>query len=363
MSVEKGIYLEHFSLDSMRKLAEKQLRVEKSRDLWKKLFITFSLVRDGNNLLEVNSFNGSLFNDENLSIIVGKNLSVTNDIVIRVIRLLTTFKDANIRQKINFSIEEEEIGSIYESLLDLKPYLTSNSEFKLISQTTERKSTGSYYTPKSLIDILIRTTLQPLVEDKLKKAGNDLDKRKKAILDLKVCDPACGGGTFLLSAMDFLGKILAEIKTGIENPLEEDLREARREILQYCIYGVDMNPLAVELAKISLWLRACVKDKPLNFLDNHIKCGNSLVGLGQKMEIKEINPNAFKAISGSNATGIPTENKKLQNQARNNIKKEIKERKKEHKTTMITSFFTDKRTADICSIKFEEIINMQKKKK
>jgi len=90
---------------------------------------------------------------------------------------------------------------------------------------------------------------------------------------------------------------------------------------------------------------------------------DSLVGLGQKMEIKEINPNAFKAISGSNATGIPTENKKLQNQARNNIKKEIKERKKEHKTTMITSFFTDKRTADICSIKFEEIINMQKKKK
>ncbi|HDZ16779.1 MAG TPA: hypothetical protein ENH75_00720, partial [archaeon] len=358
LPVERGIYLEHFSLDSMRKLADKQLRVEKSRDLWKKLFITFKLVRDGNNLLGVNSFNGSLFKDENLSIIIGKNLSVTNDIVIRVIRLLTTFKDANIRQKINFSIEEEEIGSIYESLLDLKPHLASNSEFKLISQTTERKSTGSYYTPKPLIDILIRTTLQPLVEDKLKKAGNNLDKRKKAILDLKVCDPACGGGTFLLSAMDFLGKKLAEIRTGLKNSMEDDLRNARRDVLQYCIYGVDMNPLAVELAKISLWLRACVKDKPLNFLDNHIKCGNSLIGLGQKMEINEIIPNAFEAVSGNKAIGIPSENKKIRSKAREVIKSEIKQRKIKGITTLITSFFTEKRTADICSAKFKEIIDM-----
>ena len=362
LPVKKGIYLEHFSLDSMRKLAEKQLRVEKSRDLWKKLFITFRLVRDGNKLLEVNSFNGSLFKDENLSIIVGKNLSVTNDIIIRVIRLLTTFKDANIRQNINFSIEEEEIGSIYESLLDLKPHLASNSEFKLISQTAERKSTGSYYTPKSLIDILTRTTLQPLVEDKLKKVGNDLDKKKKAILDLKVCDPACGGGTFLLSALDFLGKKLAEVRTGSDSPLEDDLRDARREILQHCIYGVDINPLAVELAKISLWLRACVKDKPLNFLDNHIKCGNSLIGLGQKTDISGINPDAFKAVSGNPSTGIPKENTKLQNMARKIIRDEIKEqRKSKRKITTITAYMTDTRTADICSAKFQEIIDMSER--
>ncbi|KKN20351.1 hypothetical protein LCGC14_0936480, partial [marine sediment metagenome] len=359
LPVEKGIYLEHFSLDSMRKLAEKQLRVEKSRDLWKKLFITFKLVRDGNQSLEVNSFNGSLFKDENLSIIIGKNLSVTNDIVIRVIRLLTTFKDANIRQKINFSIEEEEIGSIYESLLDLKPHLASNSEFKLISQTTERKSTGSYYTPKALIDILIRTTLQPLVEEKLKKAGNDVEKREKAILDLKVCDPACGGGTFLLSAMDFLGKKLAEVRTGSDSPLEDDLRKARREVLQHCIYGVDMNPLAVELAKMSLWLRACVKDKPLNFLDNHIRCGNSLIGLGQKTEIETIDPISFSAIPGNKETGILTENTKLQNMARKYIRNEILEQKKDQrKISRITAFMMEKKTADICSAEFQKIIDL-----
>ena len=353
-----SLYFEQFSLSSLRIRAEKPIKAEKNYDLWNKMLITFNLIRDGNSLLGVNSYNGSLFKEDNLRIILKNGMKISNDIVLKVIRLLTTSANHKVRQRINFlEVSEEEIGAIYESLLDFKPYISSTSQFQLI-EGTERKSTGSYYTPKALIDILIRTTLQPLVDDRLIKAGDDGYAREKAILDLKVCDPACGGGTFLLSALDYLGKKLAEIRTSSDSPLEDDLREARREILQHCIYGVDMNPLAVELAKISLWLRACVKDKPLNFLDNHIKCGNSLVGLGQKMEIKEINPNAFKAISGNLSTGIPKENIKLQNQARNNIKKEIKERKKEGKTTMITSFFTDKRTANVCSIKFQEIINM-----
>ncbi len=353
-----SLYFEQFSLSSLRIRAEKPIKAEKNYDLCNKMLITFNLVRDGNFLLGVNSYNGSLFKEDNLRIILKNSMKISNDIVLKVIRLLTTSANHKVRQRINFlEVSEEEIGAIYESLLDFKPYISSTSQFQLI-EGTERKSTGSYYTPKALIDILIRTTLQTLVEDRLIEAGDDEHARESALLDLKVCDPACGGGTFLLSALDYLGKKLAEVRTSSDSPLEDDLREARREILQHCIYGVDMNPLAVELAKISLWLRACVKDKPLNFLDNHIKCGNSLVGLGQKMEIKEINPNAFKAISGSNTTGIPTENTKLQNQARNNIRKEIKERKKEGKTTMITSFFTDKRTADICSAKFMEIIDM-----
>ena len=100
------------------------------------------------------------------------------------------------------------------------------------------------------------------------------------------------------------------------------MREARREILQHCIYAVDLNPLAVELVKISLWLRACVKDKPLNFLDNHIKCGNSLIGVGKEFNFDNIPNEAFIAIKGNKQTGIPDENIKLQNMARKQIKKE-----------------------------------------
>ncbi|HDZ17839.1 MAG TPA: hypothetical protein ENH75_06090 [archaeon] len=353
-----SLYFEQFSLSSLRIRAEKPIKAEKNYDLWNKMLITFNLVRDGNFLLGVNSYNGSLFKEDNLRIILKNGIKISNDIVLKVIRLLTTSANHKVRQRINFlEVSEEEIGAIYESLLDFKPYISSTSQFQLI-EGTERKSTGSYYTPKALIDILIRTTLQPLVEDRLIKAGDDDHAREKAILDLKVCDPACGGGTFLLSALDYLGKKLAEIRTGSDSPLEDILRRARRDILQHCIYGVDMNPLAVELAKISLWLRACVKDKPLNFLDNHIKCGNSLIGLGQKMDINKIIPEAIEAIAGNKATGIPSENRSLRSKAREIIKKEIREMEKEGKKTLITSFFTERRTADICSMKFKEIINM-----
>jgi len=354
-----SLYFEQFSLSSLRIRAEKPIKAEKNYDLWNKMLITFNLVGDGNSFLGVNSYNGSLFKEDNLGIILKNGMKISNDIVLKVIRLLTTSANHKVRQRINFlEVSEEEIGAIYESLLDFNPYISSTLQFQLI-EGTERKSTGSYYTPKALIDILIRTTLQPLVEDRLIKAGDDEHARESAILDLKVCDPACGGGTFLLSALDFLGKKLAEVRMGSDSPLEDDLREARREILQHCIYGVDMNPLAVELAKISLWLRACVKVKPLNFLDNHIKCGNSLIGLGQKIEISGINPNSFKAISGNKSTGIPNENTKLQNMARKIIRDEIKEQKKsKKKITTITAFMTDTRTADICSTKFQEIINM-----
>ncbi len=358
-----SIYFEGFSLSSIRMLAEKPIKVERNYDLWNKLFLTFNIVGQGNKFLEINAYDGGLFYSKNLKIILKNELKLSNDVLLMIIRLLTTTGTNNIRQRINFlEIKEEEIGAIYESLLDFKPYINKKYTFQLI-EGTERKSTGSYYTPRALIDILIRTTLQPLVEDRLKETGDDKDEKEKAILDLKVCDPACGGGTFLLSALDYLGKKLAEVRTGSDSPLEDELREARREILQHCIYGVDMNPLAVELAKMSLWLRACVKDKPLNFLDNHIKCGNSLIGLGQKTEISGIEPDSFKAISGNKSTGIPNENTKLQNMARKIIRDEIKEQKKsKKKITTITAFMTDTRTADICSIEFQKIIDMSETK-
>ncbi|MBN1215715.1 MAG: N-6 DNA methylase [Candidatus Lokiarchaeota archaeon] len=357
-----SIYFEEFSLTTLKMLAEKPIKPEKNYDLWNKMFLTFNLVGNGNEFLEINTYNGGLFDDDNLKIILENKLKISNNVLLKIIRDITTTKTNNIRQRINFlEINEEEIGAIYESLLDYKPYVNENHHFQLI-EGTERKSTGSYYTPKELIDILIRTTLQPLVEDRLKNIENDINEKENAILDIKVCDPACGGGTFLLAALDYLGKYLAEVRTGIDSPLDVDLREARRDILQHCIYGVDLNPLAVELAKISLWLRASVKNKPLNFLDNHIKCGNSLIGFGQRININEINPNAFNAISGNKSTGIPSENKKLMIRAREIIKKEINERKIKGSPTLITSFFIKKRTADICSLKFQEIINMSENK-
>lgn len=352
------LYFEQFSLSSLRILAERPIKADMNWDLWNRLFLSFKIVKEGNEFLEVPCYNGALFKDENLALILGNNLKISNDLLLNIIRLLTTSITNNMRQRINFmEIKEDEIGSIYESLLDYKPAITLNTQFQLIPETAERKSTGTYYTPKELIDILIRTTLQPLVEDRIKDI-KDPQEREKIILDLKICDPACGGGTFLLASLDFLGKKLAEVRTGTDSPPEDDLRVARRDILQHCIYGVDKNPLAVELAKISLWLRACVKDKPLNFLNNHIKLGNSLIGLGQKIDINRINPDAFRALKGHKATGIPPESSKLQNLARERIRKEIKIQKTKGKITRITAFFTEKQTSDICSYEFQKLIDL-----
>ncbi|MHA1338827.1 MAG: Eco57I restriction-modification methylase domain-containing protein [Promethearchaeota archaeon] len=352
-----SIYFEEFSISKLRKLVEKPIKADNNIDLWEKIFITFELVQNGNDLLDINAFNGSLFDNQNLPIIFGNKLKLSNEILLKIIRELTTTTIDNIRQRINFlEIQEEEIGAIYESLLDFKPVINDQLRFYLAAGT-ERKSTGTYYTPKELIDILIKTTLKRVVEDKLAKAGNSTKDKENAILDIKVCDPACGGGTFLLATMDYLGKILAEIRTGKNDPLEDYLRDARRDVLQHCIYGVDLNPLAVELAKISLWLRAAVKDKPLNFLDNHIKCGNSLVGLGQKKKIKRFDPEAYTAIKGNKQIGKDLENRKMQNMARKIIRNENRTFDAEIKTSFITNYLFDKKTADICSIKFNEIIN------
>ncbi len=360
-----SLYFEEFSLSSIRSLAEKPIKGDNKYDLWSRMFLTFDLMWKGNDFLEVPCYNGGLFKDEKIPIILNNNLKISNDMFLKFIRLLTTSKVNNVLQRINFlEISEEEIGAIYESLLDYKPIIDKNINFNLV-EGTERKSTGSYYTPKELIDILIRTTLQPLVKDRLEKAGKKKEDKEKAILNLKICDPACGGGTFLLAALDYLGKILAEIRSGSDIPSKKELREARREILQHCIYAVDLNPLAVELVKISLWLRACVKDKPLNFLDNHIKCGNSLIGIGKEFDFTEIQPETYAAIKGNKQTWIPNENTKLQNMARKWIRKEA-----DLKTPSLYPLIYDKDTIisiaerfqKISSIKedsFEDIINKE----
>ncbi|MBD3213552.1 MAG: N-6 DNA methylase [Candidatus Lokiarchaeota archaeon] len=348
-----SIYFEEFSLSSLRYLSERPIKTQKHYDLWNKLFLTFKLVDKGNALLDVNCFNGSLFNDNFIPIIINNNLKVCNDVLLNIIRLLTTSKNYNVLQKINFlEISEEEIGAIYESLLDYKPEIDNNSHFQLV-QGDDRKSTGSYYTPKSVVDLLIKSTLESTIneiESSDIKSDHKLDKLK----EIKICDPACGGGTFLLSAMDLLGRKIAEINTEIEINSEENLREARREVLQKCIYGVDRNPLAVELSKVSLWLRASVNDKPLNFLDNHIKNGNSLIGLEAYGKDLMIQPENFKAPNKANKDLKP-DYKKL----KNHIKKEVALKSKSEKKVMhITSFTSGKEDLISDLDKFQKLLQM-----
>jgi len=150
----------------------------------------------------------------------------------------------------------------------------------------ERKLTGSYYTPEYIVDYIVKHTIGPTLERRWNDALKAKTSLRDATLSIRVVDPAMGSGHFLLGAVEFLGtKLLEAVQKDLETGhiTEEQAarytpEEAKREVLSHCIYGVDLNELAVELAKVSLWLFTISKQKPLSFLDHRLKHGNSLIG-------------------------------------------------------------------------------------
>jgi len=157
-------------------------------------------------------------------------------------------------------------------------------ELYLTGDRGERKATGSYYTPDYIVDYIVEKTVGPVVEERWKEALSKNESLIEATLSVKVLDPAMGSGHFLVGAVEYLaGKLLQAAERDIEWGWVEDQGQftsewAKREAVSHSIYGVDLNELAVELAKVSLWLVTIAKDKPLSFLDHRLKQGNSLVG-------------------------------------------------------------------------------------
>lgn len=172
----------------------------------------------------------------------------------------------------------EELGSVYESLLELTPvlspeltnfYLQGGCEDQNKARGNARKSTGSYYTPTCLVEQVLNTALNPLLEQ---------CRTEGELLRLRVIDPACGSGHFLLGAARRLAETLAAIRAG--GPYtQEDFLKAMHDVVSRCIYGVDINPMAIELVRMNLWLEGYQPGKPLSFLDHHLQVGNSLLGI------------------------------------------------------------------------------------
>ena len=155
----------------------------------------------------------------------------------------------------------------------------------LLQPNEERRRSGSHYTPRALTGPIVRRTLEPVLA-RLRESGGGSAPRPEAVLDLKVCDPAMGSGAFLVEACRQLGDTLIETwkihggRPAIP-PDEDETVFARRLVAQKCLYGVDRNPLAVDLAKLSLWLVTLAKDHPLTFVDHALRAGDSLVGLSR----------------------------------------------------------------------------------
>jgi hypothetical protein len=324
-----NIFRNYYSISRLRKLTEvKSAWVEHHDDLWINLQKTFEIFADENKAqkLGVAPLNGELFNPSNTNII--NNARVNNADLLKALWYLCWFKpdDKSPLQRVNYAqLDVEELGSIYESLLDFHPTFKEEGNklaFELTTAGTERKSTGSYYTPRSLVGELIKSALEPVLNEKLTQAKripkkDDENPPEKAILSIKVLDPACGSGHFLLAAARRLATELAKIRTGEEQPNPTDYKLALRDVVRHCIYGVDKNPLAVELCKVALWIESHAEGKPLAFLDHHIKCGDSLVGVLSINSIENgIPDDAYEPVAGDDKNIA----RKLKNQNKENKK-------------------------------------------
>ncbi|MDI3420125.1 Eco57I restriction-modification methylase domain-containing protein [Streptomyces luteolus] len=239
-------------------------------------------------------------------------LKLSNESLLKAVRHLAQVRDPGARRwrTVDYRhLDAEELGSVYESLLELEPkHSATDRSFELVGVAgNTRKTTGSYYTPSSLIECLLDTTLDPVLDDAVKRgeqrateAGrpDPADDIVTELLSLTVCDPACGSGHFLVAAARRIAKRVAAVREHNPEPTVDAVRHALHEVVARCIYGVDLNPMAVDLAKVSLWLEALEPGKPLGFLDAHVKQGNALLGTTPALLAEGVPDEAFDAIEG-----------------------------------------------------------------
>ena len=194
---------------------------------------------------------------------------IANNDLLNGIRALAFTLEGQVLRPVDYkNLGAEELGSVYESLLELHPQLNlAAAAFELTAAAgSERKTTGSYYTPTSLINELLNSALEPVVADRL-RGKTDPAEAEAALLDIKVVDPAAGSGHFLIAAANRLATHLARVRTGDDEPSPTARRDALRDVVRRCIHGVDINEMAVELCKVALWMETLDPGRPLSFLD------------------------------------------------------------------------------------------------
>jgi hypothetical protein len=260
---------------SVGALCRRSVRTPDAAGLWATLQAISRLAHAGCHAgdLVVTAFNGRLFSPRHTPL--GESARVADRVVGNAIVSLATRPSANGRHPVSYAdLGVEQLGAVYERVLDYEPQ-RERATVVLKRTSTERKSTGSFYTPRAMTEFLVRRTLHPLV------AGRSADE----ILRLRVLDPAMGSGAFLVAACRFLGDAAAAAVERDCGDLNEPERRAqrihlRRAVAERCLYGVDLNPMAVQLARLSLWLTTLAADRPLTFLDHHLAVGDSVIGAG-----------------------------------------------------------------------------------
>jgi hypothetical protein len=317
-------YAAHYGTVRLRELASK-IKGSRHGDLWRQLQLLVNALSGGaafENIrkhLALPALGSFLWNPANTAAL--NDAELTNHDFLESLRNLAFTRQGKVLRPVDYrNLGAEELGGVYESLLALSPQISADGARFTFAEFagSERKTSGSYYTPDSLVQCLLDSALDPVVEEAIKgKAGSEAEN---AILALKICDPAVGSGHFLVGAAHRLARHLSRIRAHAQGESEPSpllYQHALRDVIGHCLYGVDINPMAAELCRVSLWLEALEPGKPLSFLDHHIRVGNSLLGTTPELLANGIPDEAFTAIEGDDksfASALKRLNKTERNQ-------------------------------------------------
>ena len=298
-------YVAYYSTSRLREMAA-QIKGSRHGDLWRQFQLLvgalfgdprFAAARENLALPILGSFLWAPASTATLN-----DAELTNYDLLEALRHLAFTRQGKVLRPVDYkNLGAEELGGVYVSLLALTPQISADGARFTFAEFAgnERKTSGSYYTPDSLVQCLLDSALDPVVEEAIK--GKTGIEAEKAILALKVCDSAVGSGHFLVGAAHRLARHLARVRAlaqGESEPSPLLYQHALRDVIGRCLYGVDVNPMAAELCRVSLWLEALEPGKPLSFLDHHIRVGNSLLGATPELIVSGLPDDAFTAIEG-----------------------------------------------------------------
>ena len=294
----RALYAQGYSLQSLRKQCYRAATWDKHHDRYEGVKIVFRALTHGQPALALPAL-GGLFAEDRLPHL--ETARLRNRAFMEALYRLSWLADKTGMVPVNWrAMETEELGSVYESLLELQPQLGDDGKTLVFASEAaeqkgnQRKTTGSYYTPDSLVQALLDTALDPVLD----KTEAEADDPAKALLKLSVIDPACGSGHFLLAAARRIATRLARIREG-GTPGLEHFRHALRDVARCCIHGVDRNPMAVELTKVALWIETVDPGLPLGFFDAQIRCGDALLGVFDLQVLQDGIPDAaYKPLTG-----------------------------------------------------------------
>ena len=294
----RTLYIDGYGLAMLRAHCVRGATWDRHHDRYEGMKVVFRALATGEDALALPAL-GGLFGADQLPHLASARLR--NSAFMEAVYRLSWLSDQSGMVPVNWrAMETEELGSVYESLLELQPQLTDDGRALVFASDVseqkgnQRKTTGSYYTPDSLVQALLDTALDPVLE-RIEAEAKD---PAKTLLRLSVIDPACGSGHFLLAAARRIATRLARIRAE-GTPSLADFRHALRDVARCCIHGVDRNPMAVELTKVALWIETVDPGLPLGFFDAQVRCGDALLGIFDLKVLEDGIPDAaYKPLTG-----------------------------------------------------------------